>query len=90
MTFNDELYNHLTTIFERAVGTPLDMRQIDRVREESNKLATVITTNVERIAQEKALQVCKLLNDATKAGFKAVSEELELIKAQQNPPVIGA
>ena len=78
--FNEEIYNHLSTILERSVGISLDMRQIDRLRMESDRLAEVITKHVELIAQAKALQVCKLLNDATKAGFQAVGAELEAIK----------
>lgn len=81
--FNEEVYNHLSTILERSVGISLDMRQIDRIRLESDKLAEVITRHVERISQEKALQVCKLLNDATKAGFKAVGEEIEELKTNK-------
>jgi len=80
--FNEEIYNHLSTILERSVGISLDMRQIDRLRMESDKLAEVITRHVDRIAQDKALQVCKLLNDATKAGFEAVGAELEIVKGQ--------
>jgi len=82
--FNAEIYNHLTTILERSVGISLDIRQLDRLRMESDKLAEVITRHVERISQEKALQVCKLLNDATKAGFAAVGSEIEDIKTSLN------
>jgi len=78
--FNEEIYNHLSTILERSVGISLDMRQIDRLRMESDKLAEVITKHVELISQAKALQVCKLLNDATKAGFAAVGAELETLR----------
>ena len=79
-TFNEEIYNHLSTIMERSVGVSLDMRQIDRLRLESDRLAEVITKHVERISQEKALQVCKLLNEATKSGFEAVGAEIESLK----------
>jgi len=79
--FNEEIYNHLSTILERSVGISLDMRQIDRLRLESDRLAEVITKHVERISQAKALEVCKLLNEATKSGFEAVGEELKQIKA---------
>lgn len=80
--FNEEIYNHLSTIMERSVGISLDIRQLDRLRLESDRLAEVITKHVERISQEKALQVCKLLNEATKAGFTAVSEEIEALKSK--------
>ena len=79
--FNEEIYNHLTTILERSAGINLDMRQIDRLRMESNRLAEVIAKHVEQIAQTKALQVCKLLNDATKAGFETIGAELAELKA---------
>lgn len=82
--FNEELYNHLSTIMERSIGLSLDIRQLDRLRLESDKLADVIAKNVERISQEKALQVCKLLNDAVKLGFKAVGAEIEALKADKN------
>ena len=78
--FNEEIYNHLSTILERSVGISLDMRQIDRLRFESDKLAEVISKHVERISQEKALEVCKLLNEATKSGFQAVAAEIEDLK----------
>ena len=81
--FNEEIYNHLSTILERSVGISLDMRQIDRLRLESDRLAEVITKHVERISQEKALQVCKLLNEATKAGFQSVAAELEVLKGNK-------
>lgn len=78
--FNEEIYNHLSTIMERSVGISLDIRQLDRLRLESDKLAEVITKHVERISQDKALQVCKLLNEATKSGFEAVGAEIEALK----------
>lgn len=78
--FSQELYNHLSTILERSVGMPLDMKQIDRLRFEADKLSAVITKHVEKVAQDKALQVCKLLNDATKAGFQTMAAELEQVK----------
>lgn len=82
--FNEEIYNHLSTILERSVGISLDIRQLDRLRLESDRLAAVITKNVERIAQNKALQVCKILNEATKAGFEAVGAEIAELKSK-NP-----
>lgn len=78
--FNEEIYNHLSTILERSVGVSLDIRQLDRLRLESDRLADVITKHIERAAQDKALQVCKLLNEATKAGFQAVRAEIEDLK----------
>lgn len=81
--FSQALYNHLSTLLERSVGISLDMRQIDRLRLESDLLAKVIEARVERIAEEKALQVCKLLNEATKAGFEAVGAELAKLKDEQ-------
>lgn len=78
--FNEEIYNHLSTILERSVGISLDIRQLDRLRLESDRLAAVITKNVERIAQKKALQVCQILNEATKAGFEAINAELTSLK----------
>ena len=80
--FSQDLYNHLSTILERSVGTSLDIRQLDRLRLESDKLATVITRHIEHVAQERALQVCKLLNDATKAGFAKVGAEIEELKSK--------
>jgi hypothetical protein len=89
--FNQNLYNHLSTIFERSAGISLDIRQLDRLRAESDKLAEVITKQIEKVSQEKALQVCKLLNDATKAGFLAVGAEIEKLKgnARISPEFLG-
>jgi hypothetical protein len=85
INFGEDLYNHLSTILERSVGLSLDIRQIDRLRIESNKLAEAITRQVEKIAQERALQVCKLLNEATKSGFEAVGAQIDALR----PPVKG-
>lgn len=82
MAFGEDLYNHLSTILERAMGSTLDMQKIDRLRHESERLAKVIERRVEQLSQEKALQVCKLLNDATKAGFMAVAAEIEALKSK--------
>lgn len=81
-SFGEEIYDRLSTILERSMGSTLGMQQIDRLRMESGKLADLIAKQVEKIAQEKALTVCKLLNDATKAGFAAISAELTDIKAR--------
>lgn len=80
--FRQDVFNHLSTILERSAGIVLDIRQIDRLRLEANRLADAISDYVEKSAQIKALEVCKLLNEATKAGFAMVEEELKQIKAK--------
>lgn len=78
--FGQELYNHLSTIVERAMGQNMDLKQMDRLRMESEKLGVVITKHVEAIAQEKALDICKKLNEATKAGFEVMEAELDALR----------
>ena len=88
-SFDQELYNRLSTIFERTVGIALDIRQIDRLNDESKKLADLIDHRINEVAQKRALEVCKLLNVAVADSFKVVAADIAEIKAQQNPPTFG-
>lgn len=89
-SFEHELYNRLSTIFERTVGIALDIRQIDRLNDESKKLADLITRHINTVAQARALEVCKLLNVAVADSFKVVAKDIADVKAQLNPPVLGS
>lgn len=80
--FSEELYNKLSTIFERTLGNALDIRQIDRLNDEAKRLGAIINAQINKVAQERALQVCKLLNEATQDGFKAVGKDIADIKAR--------
>ena len=80
--FEQELYNRLSTIFERTVGTSLDIRQIDRLNDESKKLADLLNRQINKVAQERALEVCKLLNVAVADSFKVVARDIAEIKQQ--------
>lgn len=73
--FQQTLYNQLSTVFSRTLGHSLDIRQIDRLNVEAKKLGDLITAQVNEVANKRALEVCKLLNDAVKAGFQIVAEE---------------
>ena len=79
-SFEQELYNRLSTIFERTVGISLDIRQIDRLNDESKKLADLLTKQINKVAQERALEVCKLLNVAVADSFKVVAADIQSIK----------
>ena len=83
--FEQELYNRLSTIFERTVGISLDMRQIDRLQDESRKLADLLNKQINKVAQERALEVCKLLNVAVADSFKVVAKDIAEIKRQVRP-----
>ena len=78
--FEQELYNRLSTVFERTVGIALDIRQIDRLHDEAKKLGELITKQINKVSQEKALQVCRLLNEATLEGFKLVGEDISTLQ----------
>ena len=78
--FEQELYNRLSTIFERTVGNSLDIRQIDRLQDESKKLADLLNKHINKVAQERALEVCKLLNVAVADSFKVVAADIQSIK----------
>lgn len=80
--FTQELYGRLSTLFERAIGHSLDLRQIDRLNDESRKLAELINKQINTVAQARALAVCKLLNDATSGAFKIVAEEDEKLRVE--------
>jgi hypothetical protein len=73
--FQQQLYNQLSTVFTRTLGHSLDIRQIDRLNVEAKNLGDLITKQVNDVANKRALEVCKLLNDATQAGFRIVAEE---------------
>jgi phosphosulfolactate synthase (CoM biosynthesis protein A) len=73
--FQQQLYNQLSTVFTRTLGHSLDIRQIDQLNMEAKRLGDLITEQVNDVANKRALEVCKLLNDAVKAGFQIVSEE---------------
>jgi phosphosulfolactate synthase (CoM biosynthesis protein A) len=73
--FQQQLYNQLSTVFTRTLGHSLDIRQIDQLNMEAKRLGDLITEQVNDVANKRALEVCKLLNDAVKAGFQIVAEE---------------
>ena len=81
-SFSEELYNRLSTILERTVGISLDIRQIDRLNDEAKKLGDLLTRQIQVEAQKRALEVCRLLNEATQEGFKAVGKDIAEIKAR--------
>ena len=78
--FEQELYNQLSTIFTKTVGSSLDIRQIDRLNDESKKLAATLTKHINTVAQARALEVCKLLNVAVADSFKVVASDIQSIK----------
>ena len=82
--FNERIYNRLSTIFEKILGSTLSMPQMERLQTECQALANEITQQINTVSQAKALEVCKLLNDATKAGFIAVSADVQLLKKKTN------
>ena len=81
-SFEQELYNRLSTIFERTVGISLDIRQIDRLNDESKKLAELLTKQINVVAQARALEVCKILNLAVADSFKVVAKDMAEVKEQ--------
>lgn len=81
--FEQELYNRLSTIFERTVGIALDIRQIDRLQDESRKLADLLNKQINAVAQARALEVCKLLNVAVADSFKVVARDIAALKAEK-------
>lgn len=82
-SFEQELYNQLSTIFTKTVGSSLDIRQIDRLNDESKKLAAMITKHINTVAQARALEVCKLLNVAVADSFKVVARDIAALKADK-------
>lgn len=65
--FENELYNHLSTILGKGLGVPMDQRQVDRLSFECNRLAEVLSKRVTEMAKETAqketLKVCALVLD---------------------------
>lgn len=83
--FEQELYNKLSTIFSRTIGNTLDARQIDRLNLEAKNLATLISKQVNEVAQDRSLTVCKILNETVKEAFMMAYKDIADIKAQLPP-----
>ena len=80
MILSEVLYKRLSSIFSKAGGYQLSPAQMETLQNECTLFAKELKEVIQESAQMRALEVCKLLNDATKLGFKSVSAEIELLK----------
>ena len=93
----DQARQKLIGIFDelssKIFGRSLDIKKLERLNIVSAKLASIIET----VASMSALERCKLLNDATKLGFRMTAEDIDSLekrvkaleeKTPQNPPIM--
>lgn len=83
--FEQELYNKLSTIFTKSLGNAMDARQIDRLNLDAKSLADLISKQVNEVARDQSLAVCKILNDTVKEAFQMAYKDIADIKAQLPP-----
>jgi hypothetical protein len=85
--FEQDLYSQLSTILQYTLGRTMDVRQIDRLTQDTNRLAGVIDRHINERARAQALEICKLLNEATQQGFAAIIADIDEIKSNMDLPM---
>lgn len=77
--FHQDLYNQLSTILQYTIGRQLDVKQIERLQFDTNRLAEAFTKQIEDRATVKATEICKI-------AVKVLSAEMDEIRANLDLP----